>query len=286
MEWRLKVTCNASEETAYSEIATFTTIEPECGMETPTASTGFEDAHGNLRLLEIANDFVVNAGETMSITEFSFNVLLPQGRNLNHAQIRVYTDSGTGPGTQIYEKTNAIPQMNFLDEVFDYNLYEASFEFSDLHLDGDETKETVYWIGVLIDTNAQNSYWEVTSEINTANEGYLYSEGEWQTSTVIFGEAMDGDMKITGECRTLGVDDVNTIGFTYYPNPVNDILNIKTDISIESINTFNITGQQLMTIKSTPANGQIDLSSLASGMYLVNAVFENGQVETFKIIKE
>lgn len=83
-----------------------------------------------------------------------------------------------------------------------------------------------------------------------------------------------------------GVDDVNTIGFTYYPNPVNDILNIKTDISIESINTFNITGQQLMTIKSTPANGQIDLSSLASGMYLVNAVFENGQVETFKIIKE
>lgn len=285
VDWRLKVTCNTSEETTYSEIATFTTIEPECGMETPRPAE-FDDAHGNLHILEIANDFIVNTGETMSVTEFSFNVLLPPGSDLHQAEIRVYTDSGSGPGTQIYERTGAVPQMEFLEDVFGFNLYTASFQFSDLHLDGNETTETTYWIGVLIDTNAQNSYWEVTSAMNTANEEYIYSEGVWETSTIAFGGAVDGVMKITGECRTLNVHETVATNFIYYPNPVEDILNLKTDASIESVSIFNITGQQIISLDGIHAqNNQIDMSSLTSGMYLVQAVFENGQIETFKVVK-
>ncbi|MFK8054543.1 MAG: T9SS type A sorting domain-containing protein [Saprospiraceae bacterium] len=73
-----------------------------------------------------------------------------------------------------------------------------------------------------------------------------------------------------------------------YPNP------FKTTISIENNNTeaiagmtvFNLTGQKIKTANASEVNtAQLDLSTLASGVYMLNVRFENGVTISQKIVK-
>lgn len=96
-----------------------------------------------------------------------------------------------------------------------------------------------------------------------------------------FGETGDYTVNV-GE---LGISSINNASFTYYPNPVNEVLNFNTKKSIETISVFNMAGQQIMD-GSKVSNGQVNVSSLTPGVYLFRVILEGGQVETFKIIKK
>lgn len=89
---------------------------------------------------------------------------------------------------------------------------------------------------------------------------------------------------VTINCPSMGVSDLDAFDFAYYPNPVKDVLNISSQKTVKSVEGYSITGQKV--ISTTAANGQIDMSSLAAGTYVFKAVLEDGQVETFKIIKK
>src|SRR5690606_32035762 len=86
-----------------------------------------------------------------------------------------------------------------------------------------------------------------------------------------FGETEDYTVNI-GE---LGISDLNNANFTYYPNPVKDVLNLSSMKSIENVSVFNMAGQQVL-ISSKVLNGQINLSSLTSGVYVFRVVWEGG----------
>lgn len=86
------------------------------------------------------------------------------------------------------------------------------------------------------------------------------------------------------ECPEMGVSDMNSFDFAYYPNPVKDVLNINSQKTVKSVEAYNMAGQKVISTKTH--NGQIDLTSLSGGTYVFKAVLEGGQVETFKIIKK
>ncbi|MGB3452853.1 MAG: T9SS type A sorting domain-containing protein [Moheibacter sp.] len=86
------------------------------------------------------------------------------------------------------------------------------------------------------------------------------------------------------ECPEMGVNDMSSFDFAYYPNPVKDVLNIKSQKTVKSVEAYNMAGQQVISTKTL--NGQIDLTSLSAGTYVFKAVLEGGQVETFKVIKK
>ena len=65
-----------------------------------------------------------------------------------------------------------------------------------------------------------------------------------------------------------------------YPNPVRDILNIETAIEIQSVEIYTIQGQKV--VSSTEK--QINVSHLASGIYLVKTQDSNNKTSTDKII--
>ena len=67
-----------------------------------------------------------------------------------------------------------------------------------------------------------------------------------------------------------------------YPNPVQNVLNIKIDQAIKSVEIYNMQGQKVKVSNVS----QIDLSGLHSGMYLVRIEDENNGVATKRIIKE
>ena len=82
----------------------------------------------------------------------------------------------------------------------------------------------------------------------------------------------------------LGTETVHpTLEMTYYPNPVRDILNISSQVEIEKVTIFSVTGQQLMT-KALNGSTTVDVSSLSNGAYFVKA-FGNNTSTTFRIIK-
>ena len=87
------------------------------------------------------------------------------------------------------------------------------------------------------------------------------------------------------EAMTTGIEDqVNTV-FTYYPNPTRGEVTIAADKNISSVAVFNILGQQVLTA-NRPANGNVNLSDLATGTYLFRVMFEDGSLETFKVLKQ
>lgn len=83
----------------------------------------------------------------------------------------------------------------------------------------------------------------------------------------------------------LGTDTFNNGKLVVYPNPVKDVLNLDYSSEITKIQVMNMLGQEFI-VKNTNSNQtQIDMSSLATGTYLVK-VTSNNQVKTIKVVKQ
>jgi len=83
----------------------------------------------------------------------------------------------------------------------------------------------------------------------------------------------------------LGIDDVNPVSsFNFFPNPVNNVLTIKAQASIDSITVYNMLGQAV--VRSTPntTDSTVDMSALQTGAYFVQ-VSINNTVKTVRVIK-
>ena len=83
----------------------------------------------------------------------------------------------------------------------------------------------------------------------------------------------------------LGIDDVNPVSsFNFFPNPVNNVLTIKAQASIDSITVYNMLGQAV--VRSTPntTDSTVDMSALQTGAYFVQ-VSVNNTVKTVRVIK-
>ncbi|MEO8086076.1 MAG: T9SS type A sorting domain-containing protein [Bacteroidota bacterium] len=118
-----------------------------------------------------------------------------------------------------------------------------------------------------------------------------YASSEMWVSS--FGNGMKvGDMTPTGIIFSkTGVDDLKI-----YPNPAKNKFTISNGHpdsyreAIRTIEIFNPIGEKLMTINFSPASNykqsaEVDISALAKGVYLVNAVNEDGIFRSKLIIE-
>jgi hypothetical protein len=87
----------------------------------------------------------------------------------------------------------------------------------------------------------------------------------------------------------VGLNEYSQEGtFKFYPNPINDILNIDVDIlngNNSKLQILNSLGQIVIEEKIIDPKSQINLSQLPSGIYTLKVFIENNY-KTFKIIKE
>jgi uncharacterized membrane protein len=109
--------------------------------------------------------------------------------------------------------------------------------------------------------------------------------------TTIVGAGRDSNNQRVGfilklEPTILGVENNATPQeYTFYPNPVRDVLHIKSPAPFERVMLFNINGQLIMEKAASGNNETLNVSGLASGMYIVKVMGSNA-VETFKIVKQ
>ncbi len=67
-----------------------------------------------------------------------------------------------------------------------------------------------------------------------------------------------------------------------YPNPVHDLIFIRTDLALESVRILDLSGKEVLHTK----NKTIDLSSLPSAIYLIELKDINGKFLRRKIVVE
>jgi len=77
--------------------------------------------------------------------------------------------------------------------------------------------------------------------------------------------------------------DFDVYGFSYYPNPVNDVLYFSSNSKIEKVMINNILGQQINANLNSD-NTILDMSDLPTGNYFVKITIE-GISKTIKVIK-
>jgi catechol 2,3-dioxygenase-like lactoylglutathione lyase family enzyme len=82
----------------------------------------------------------------------------------------------------------------------------------------------------------------------------------------------------------VGIQDFATKGFSVYPNPVNNVMNLQANENISKVAIYNVLGQEVYSAKINAMTSSVDMSSMASGAYFVK-VNINGTEGTVKVIK-
>jgi hypothetical protein len=116
----------------------------------------------------------------------------------------------------------------------------------------------------------------ITYEVISVDETYM-------TVHINFGPGVWAFRFINS--TALGIEDVDPVSsFNFYPNPVNDMLTIKAQASIDSITVYNMLGQAV--VRSTPnaTESTVDMSALQTGAYFVQ-VSINNTLKTVRVVK-
>ncbi len=99
-----------------------------------------------------------------------------------------------------------------------------------------------------------------------------------------FNDAI-GTFQISAYDSSLATHSFDSANFVYYPNPVKNMLNLSYTQNISSVSVFNLLGQEVMSKVMNENQSQVDMSSLATGAYLVKVTADN-QVKSIKVFKE
>ncbi len=264
---------------SYGEAEDYTVIigeqEPESFLceDNYVQSNNFEavSVFGGDTNQRIAIDVVVG-DEGFTVYGMDLNILTNGDTDLEF-EFNIFEDNDGLPGAVISENIAGIEHSSeYLGTAFSYDVYNYVIAFeSEVAL----SANTNYWIEVVTTGIA----WEATNSDTFgapaayANDG---TSGDWELTS--------REMVYSLVCEQLGVSDLNSFEFAYYPNPVRDVLNINSQKAVQSVEVYNLTGQRVIN-ESKVNQGQIDVSKLATGTYVFRVTLEGGQVETFKIIK-
>lgn len=108
-----------------------------------------------------------------------------------------------------------------------------------------------------------------------------------QAGTVYYGTLPGGSCAPLAVTITeiLGSKGFNKAQFSYYPNPVKDMLNLKYSNEISGVEVYNLLGQRVLAKQVNATEATVDMSGIAEGNYIVRVTSGNS-VETIKIVKK
>ncbi len=257
VDWRLEVTCTNSSETSHSTEATFTVekvyCDPDVLIVEPITRVVFADI-----------DNTSSATSTLPYEDFT----------------AIIGDITIGLEYEIaLEGNTAGAFTNYFTVWIDWNqngtfetdeMYEIGSIYNSTGTDG---QQAVNQILVPADAAIGPTRMRVIKNFGSSPDD--------PCGSYLFGQVEDYTVNV----ETLGVKDISNSDFAYWPNPVSDMLNISAANKVESVAVFNLTGQSLVR-DAKVVNGQIDLSTLTTGTYIIRLVFEGNHTESFKIIKK
>ncbi len=156
------------------------------------------------------------------------------------------------------------------------------------HLVGIVFNSQISEFAIVYSSDAGETWEQVDSEqlLKTAATDAIVKFKE-DNAEVYIGSIDLGLMIYTIDLQALGNEEIIRFSslIEAYPNPVNDILNLKSDKNIMNLKLYSITGQLVLTKSIGSATTQIDTSFLSDGIYLLKIENETG-IETLRIVKQ
>ncbi|MFV0305312.1 MAG: T9SS type A sorting domain-containing protein, partial [Moheibacter sp.] len=243
-------------------------------------SNGFENGYNisQANFYRASDDFIVDSNIEFTLQQISLSVFTAS--DVNNTIFNIREDNGGVPGTIIETFTTSTPtEDHIVGTGFGMPVHYMVFDLTTPIV----LNEGTYWLEpIMANTGGTSVYWELTS---TGNNGANVQLSEDSGNTWAEDDYAQAVFFVSGECDELGLGDLSSFDFSYYPNPVQDELNLTSKKSIESVSVYNLAGQQVL-VSSKVANGQLNVSTLPTGTYVFKVVLEGGQIETFKIIKK
>jgi Secretion system C-terminal sorting domain len=138
---------------------------------------------------------------------------------------------------------------------------------------------------VLVDCSDDNVTGPAQEEINvtglTAGNTYYVRIFYWWPATT-----PDGNFTVKiWSSEALSNNEFDTENaFRYYPNPVNNELNLRAQNTIENVSVYNMLGQEVLRVVPNTNSSTINISALQTGAYFIRVTI-NGVTETKQIIK-
>lgn len=129
------------------------------------------------------------------------------------------------------------------------------------------------------DDNGVGSFSLVTLTGLTAGETLFVRV--WGSDTA----GLFGDFQISAYDQYFSVNDLSAAGFNFYPNPVENTLNLSAQENIQTVEIFNLLGQSVAKTSPDALNSTMDMSNLTAGVYLVNVTINN-QTGAYRVIKQ
>jgi len=121
-----------------------------------------------------------------------------------------------------------------------------------------------------------------TLTVNSTTNALRYYVNVGYYSTIT--DRPEGLFTITAT-SSLANSSFDNIKFEYYPNPVKNTLNLSYNQEISNVEIFNLMGKKVSSQSINANQGQVDMTNLSIGVYLVK-VTSNNQVKTLRVIKE
>lgn len=164
------------------------------------------------------------------------------------------------------DMTNPVVSNTFPSQVSVNNA--TTIDLKTVISDGDNLSSAI------IKTIKSNSNPAVLSAvINLDDELVLTPQGTGTVTIVLSfnsnGKVVEKTLIVNATASTLATVEVKKLQLGIYPNPTSDVLNIKTQEKIVSAVIFDLSGKM---INAPINNGQINVSTLTKGMYILKVV--------------
>ncbi|KGO84647.1 hypothetical protein Q765_20535 [Flavobacterium rivuli WB 3.3-2 = DSM 21788] len=144
-----------------------------------------------------------------------------------------------------------------------------------------------------IEVTGTDVFWYLTPEAALAGvvapvrlDTPLVSGTTYYAIQIVTGCRSAEVLPVTVTLETLGIDNPEAKLFSYYPNPVNDVLTVSHPAGIASVSVYSLLGQQLTSKKADAVNATVDMSALTAGTYIVNITAANNTVKTLRVVKK
>ncbi|GEM_PF-5297439 len=85
--------------------------------------------------------------------------------------------------------------------------------------------------------------------------------------------------------ETLSIDKIVAKGFSYYPNPVDNVLTMTAKEPIQQISLYSVLGKEIKRVQQSELRAELNLYGLPAGTYFVKAIVGDAS-GTFKILKK
>lgn len=127
-----------------------------------------------------------------------------------------------------------------------------------------------YWAGVQYETTAGTTYYIIV-------DGYDY--------TGLGGEPATGEFCLEVTQIDVNVEEIDPLGLSLYPNPANNEINLTAEQVMDYVEVYNVVGELVLTANPVALRANVNIETLESGIYLVQA-YSGNQISTMRFVKK